>query len=168
MAARDVLKNFNVFVDGRGLIGQTEEYSPPDLTLQTETFRGGGQDAPSSIDMGMEEMETSFTLIAYDEKVLALFGVGNGAQVPLKIRGALQSNDNTVRPVEHTMTGLITQISRGSWTPGQKTSLQITMKLRYYQETVAGQVITEIDIDNMKRIIAGTDHLAEIRTAIGM
>ncbi len=30
MAARDVRKNFNLFVDGKGYAGQVEEFTPPD------------------------------------------------------------------------------------------------------------------------------------------
>ncbi|AMW35750.1 hypothetical protein HEQ62_10815 [Haematospirillum jordaniae] len=41
MAARDVLKNINLFVDGRGYAGQLSEYSPPSLALVTEDFRAG-------------------------------------------------------------------------------------------------------------------------------
>ena len=32
MAARDVLKNINLFVDGRGYAGQLQDYTPPVLT----------------------------------------------------------------------------------------------------------------------------------------
>jgi P2 family phage contractile tail tube protein len=168
MPARHVLKNINLFVDGRGHAGEIDEYSPPDLTLTTEDYRGGGMDAPVAIEMGMEALETSFALISYDPDVLATWGVKQDATVPLTIRGALEDPDGTVRPVVHRMRGKITSLARGTWAAGQKPALTVTMRPRYYQETHDGSVIHEIDIDNMVRVVNGVDQLAAQRAALGM
>ena len=66
MAARDVRKNINLFVDGRGYAGQLQEFNPPVLTQKTEEFRGGGMVGPVAIPMGLEALMASATLIAYD------------------------------------------------------------------------------------------------------
>ena len=168
MPARDVLKNLNLFVDGRGYAGQVDEYPAPDLTLTTEDYRGGGMDAADAIEMGMEPLETSFALIAYDADVLALWGVAQGETVPLIVRGALESFDGTVKPVVHEMRGKITSLARGTWAPGQKPALTVTMRLTYYKETHNGTVLHEIDIQNMVRIVNGTDRLAAQRAALGL
>lgn len=168
MAAADVLKNLNLFVDGRGYAGQIDEYNAPDLSLTTEDFRGGGMDAPIALDMGMEALETSFGLSAYDADVLSLFGVSQGNAVAFTARGALESYDGTVKPAIHTMRGKITTIARGTWTPGTKASLTITMRLDYYKEEVDGVTISEIDVINMVRITGGVDRLAAQRAALGI
>ena len=168
MAARDVLKNINLFVDGRGYAGQIDEYNPPELTLITEDYRAGGMDTAVALDMGMEPMETSFALIAYDRDVLALFGVAEGNAVPFIARGALESYDGTVTPVVHTMRGKITSLAKGTWAAGQKPTLTVTMRLEYYKEEHGGQVVHEIDAVNMVRVINGVDRLSEIRAAIGI
>lgn len=72
MAARNIRKNLNLFVDGRGYAGQIEEFNAPKLALTTEEFRGGGMQGPVEITMGMEKMETDFSLISYDADVLSL------------------------------------------------------------------------------------------------
>lgn len=168
MAARDVLKNLNLFVDGRGYAGQIDEYNAPDLSITTEDYRAGGMDAPIAIEMGQEPLETSFSLIAYDADVLALWGVAEGASVPFIVRGALESFDGTVKPVRHEMRGKITSIGRGTWAPGQKPALTITMRLSYYKEVHDGSTLHEIDVENMIRIVNGTDRLAAQREAIGL
>lgn len=168
MAARDVLKNINLFVDGRGFAGQIDEYNAPDLALQVEDYRGGGMDAPTAIDMGMEALETNFALIKYDAETLAQFGVAEGQLVPFTARGALESFDGTVKPVLHQMRGKITRIARGTWAAGQKPTLTITMRLDYYREEVDGVTLHEIDVINMIRTINGVDRLAEQRAAIGL
>lgn len=168
MAANDVVKNLNLFVDGRGYAGQIDDYSPPDLQLTVEDYRGGGMDTAVPIDMGMENLETSFNLISYDRDVLSLFGVAEGQQVPFRCRGALESYDGTVTQVQHIMRGKITQLSRNTWQPGNKPQLGVTMRLDYYREEHGGQVINEIDAVNMIRIVNGVDRLAAIRAAIGI
>lgn len=168
MAARDVLKNFNVYVDGRGYAGQVEEYTPPVLGIQTEDFRGGGMDAPEAIDMGMEKLESSFVLIAYDADVLSLFGFVAGGEIPLTVRGAVQSVDGTVKPVVHNMRGKIRKLDSGSWKPGDKPSLTVELDLHYYRLQHDGRTIHEIDVRNMLRTINGVDQLAEQRRALGL
>ena len=44
--AKDIRKNFSLFVDGRGYAGNTDEANMPELSLQTEEYRAGGMDAP--------------------------------------------------------------------------------------------------------------------------
>lgn len=168
MAARDVLKNLNLFVDGRGYAGQIDEYNPPDLSIQVEDYRGGGMDAPVALDMGQEGLETSFALIAYDADVLALWGVAEGETVPFTARGALESYDGTVKPVAHYMRGKIVTLARGTWAPGQKPSLTVTMRLDYYKEEHNGIVTHEIDVVNMVRVVNGVDRLAAQRAALGL
>jgi len=73
--ARDVLKNINLFVDGRGYAGEVTELTPPVPTLVTEDFRAGGMNGATRVTMGMEPMEASFVLASYDRAVLAAFGV---------------------------------------------------------------------------------------------
>lgn len=167
MAANDILKNFNLFVDGRGYAGQVDDYSPPDLSLTVEDYRGAGMDTAVPLDMGMENLETSFNLSAYDRDVLALFGVAEGNQVTFRMRGALESYDGTVTPIQHVMRGKITKLARGTWTPGEKAQLEVTMRLDYYREEHGGEVINEIDVINMVRVVNGVDRLDAIRKAIG-
>lgn len=168
MAARDVIKNINLFVDGRGYAGQLQDYTPPVLTVQTEDWRGGGMDAAEAMDMGMEPLESSFNLISYDREILAQFGVAEGNEIPFTARGALESVDGTVKSVIHKMRGKITVIDSGTWQPGQMAPMAVTVRLNYYSLEHDGQLIHEIDVRNMIRTINGTDRLAEIRAALGI
>lgn len=168
MAARDVLKNFNLFVDGRGYAGQVDEVSLPDLAIQSEDYRAGGMDAPVSLDMGQEAMEASFVLTQYSADVLALWGVAQGQSVPLTVRGALESYDGTVKPMIANMRGRIVTMARGTWTAGQKATLTVTMRLDYYKETVNDVVLHEVDVVNMVRVVGGVDRLAQQRAALGL
>ena len=168
MAARDVRKNLNLFVDGRGYAGQIEEFNPPKLALVTEEFRGGGMDAPIEITMGMEKLECDFALIAYDVEVLKLFGVAEGNLVPFVAREALESFDGTITPVVHTMRGKIREIDPGTSKPGDKPSLKVAMALTYYKLQHGAETVLEVDVENMVRVVNGVDSLALQRAALGL
>ena len=162
-----ILKNFNLFVDGRGYVGKCEEVNPPKLNIKAEEYRAGGMDAPISIDMGMEKLEASFMLSEYDKDILKQFGLisGNGVQVTL--RGALQ-DDATTSPVIIKLSGMYTEMDMGKFASGEKGTLNCTIACRYYSLEIDGEQLIEIDVDNMTRIIGGVDKMTEIRDAIGV
>jgi len=168
MAARDVLKNLTLWVDGKGMAGQVQDVNPPKLTLQTEDFQGGGMVAPLPITVGMEKLMADFSLISYDPDVLALFGVVEGSTVPLTIRGALESYDGTITPIVMTMRGKITEQDPGTWTPGKVPYLKNSLALNYYKLVHGTTTVHEIDVENMIATINGTDTLTAMRTALGL
>jgi P2 family phage contractile tail tube protein len=168
MAARDVLKNLTLWVDGRGMAGQVQDVNPPKLVQQLEEFRGGGMIAPVAVTVGMERMVTDFSLISYDADVLALFGVVEGSSTSLTIRGALESFDGTVTPIVMTMTGKVTEQDPGNWKPGTVPYLKTTMELNYYKLQHGDKVVTEIDVENMIAMINGSDVLQAMRSALGL
>ena len=168
MAARDVRKNINLFVDGRGYAGQIEEFNPPKLAITTEEFRGGGMDAPIELTMGMEKLECDFGLIAYDVEVLKLFGVAEGSLVSFVAREALESFDGTVTPVVHTMRGKIRELDPGTSKAGDKPSLKVSMALTYYKLQHGTTTVLEVDVENMVRVVNGVDQLASQRAALGL
>ena len=164
----DILKNLNLFVDGRGYAGNVEELTPPKLTLKTEEFRNGGMDAPVEVEMGMEKLEAGFSLTKYDADVLKLFGLAPGNIKPLTFRGSVSSEDGTEKPVVIQLQGMLKEVDPGSWKPGDKAMLKATVAVRYYKHTINGEVVHEIDVPNMIRIINGVDQLAITRKNLGM
>ena len=165
---QDVLKNLNLFVDGRGYAGQVEEIELPKLTLKTEEFRAGGMDAPIEVEMGMEKLECTFTLNGYNKDVLSLFGLAPGNHKPLTIKGSLLSEDGAERPIQINLRGMLREVDMGSWKPGDKGTLKVMMALSYYKLTHSGQVMIEIDPTNLVRIIDGQDQLQQTRAHLGL
>jgi P2 family phage contractile tail tube protein len=167
-ALENILRNFNLFIDGRGFAGNVEEITLPKLTLKTDEFRGGGMDSPLKIELGLEALEASFTLTKYDPDTLKLFGLAPGNSKPLTFRGSVISEDGTEIPVVINITGFITELDFGSWKAGDKATLKGTVAVRYYKHTVNGEVIHEIDVKNMIRTVNGTDQLKQTRANLGM
>lgn len=167
-AVRNVRKNLNLFVDGRGYAGQIEDFNAPKLTLKTEEFQAGGMHGPVSLTMGHDMLKTDFSLIAYDADVIANFGVVEGQSVQFTAREALESNDGTVTPVVHSMRGKIVEIDPGTSKAGDKATLKVSMDLSYYRLTHGGRVLHEVDVENMVWTRNGVDALSAIRAAIGI
>ena len=164
----DILKNMALFIDGRGYAGNVEELTLPKLSMKTEEFRAGGMDAPIDIEMGMEKLESEFTLTRFDKEVLKLFGLAPSKQIPFTIRGAVVSDDGTQTAVIVNLQGNIKEMDYGSWKPGDKSTLKLAISVRYYKLTHGQDIVHEIDIPNMVRIIGGVDQLAKTRNALGI
>lgn len=163
----DILKNMALYVDGRGYAGNVETLNLPKLTLKTEEFRNGGMDLPIDVELGMEKLECEFTLTRFDRDVLSLFGLAQGQNIPLTVRGALESDNGVVQPVVVNLQGFLREMDPGSWQPGEKATLKFMVSLRYYKLTHGTTVVHEIDGPNMVRTIAGIDQLALTRAALG-
>jgi P2 family phage contractile tail tube protein len=162
-----VLKNFALFVDGRGYAGRCDEVTPPKLTLKTEEHRAGGMDAPIELDMGMEKLELQGTLAEYSAEVIKLFGLTTDAVKQLTLRGAIEGDDGVV-PVVINLRGAWKELDPGTWKTAGKMPLKFSVGCRYYKMTIDNDELIEIDIENMVRKIGGTDQLAAQRDALGI
>lgn len=159
------LRNYTCFVDGRGYLGRVEEIELPKLKLKTEEYRGGGMDAPIEIDQGMEKLECNITFAEYDPELFRLFGMVDGADVAITLRGAIQG-DGAAEAHVVTLRGGFKEMDPGTWKAGSKGQLKTAVSARYYKLAHAGRTVIEIDIENMKRIVNGNDQLAGQRRAL--
>ena len=164
----DILRNVNMFVDGNGYVGRIDEVVLPKLTVKTEEFRAGGMDAPVEIDQGMEKLECSMSTSGVDQALLERFGLVLGQTVPITFRGALRSEDATVKAAVASIRGRIKEIDFGTWKPGEKVPMKAMVAVRYYKFELAGQQLHEIDVENMTRVINGVDQLEALREALGV
>lgn len=164
-AAAQILKNFNLYVDGRGYAGNVEEVQLPALNIAGEEYRAGGLDIPVDIDMGMDKLEATFRITKWESEIEKLFGTG---YINLTFRGALEDLDGTVRACVVKLRGKIHGSESEAVTPGAKAARSYRVPLVGYTYIIDGETIHEIDVLNMKRIINGVDRLAEQRKAIGI
>ncbi|WP_265045207.1 MULTISPECIES: phage major tail tube protein [unclassified Wolbachia] len=164
-----ILKNFNVFVDGRGYAGKIDEVTLPKLTIKTEEYRAGGMDIPISIDMGMEKLEADFTFAEYDSELFRLFGLIDGNSVSLTLRGGLQgSGSNDIEGVIINLRGIFKEFDFGSWKPAEKATLKCTVAAHYYKLTIGSNELIEIDAENTIRKINGVDQMALLQAVLGI
>ena len=114
-----IIKNINLFADGRNYAGKADTLTPPVLTRLTESYRGAAMPAPVDIDMGMERMEASWVMSEYDRYIVSHWGTGS--PIAVVFRGAAMGNNGTATAIVMTMRGMVNVLDRGTWTPGEKT-----------------------------------------------
>lgn len=164
-----VLKNFNAFVNGRGMAGRIEELELPEISFKMEGFRAGGMDAETELDMGQEAMTAKYTFADPDAENLKLVGITTGQPVRVISRGSfVRDSDGSRVAVVAECGGRFKKLGLGSWKSGEKSSHEFEQALDYFRLNVGGEDVMEIDILNMKRVIGGVDQLAGIRADIGL
>ncbi len=165
----DIIRNINLFVDGRGYAGRVEEMTLPKLTPVLMEYKAGGMSAPIDVPMGShEKLEAEVTLKAFDPEVLKLFNVNQGSDVAFTARGALQDGDGTTRAVVVTMRGLIKEYDMGTWKAAEEVQLKLGLSLRYYKLEYDQKVLIESDPINMVLTVDDKDQLADMRQALGI
>ena len=125
-----VLKNMNLFVDGRGYAGRVDEIQLPKLTLKTEEHRAGGMDLPVELDLGMEKLEAQLTISDFDPELFKLFGLLDVSEAQLTLRGAIQAQGQTAQPVVVNLRGGWKELDPGTWKPGDKSTLTVMVAAR--------------------------------------
>ena len=164
----NLLRNINLEVDGRAYPRKVKMLRLPKLTIQTQEYRAGGMDSSVDIDMGMERMEAVFTMSSIDAELLKHFGLTAERSVPLAFRGGLRDDSGATRPVVAHLRGQVKEIDWGDWTPGETSETAYMVSVRYYKFEQDGDVVHEIDVENMIRIIDGEDQLESMRQALGL
>lgn len=166
-AVPKIIKNFHLQVDGVGYAGICDEVRLPDIKIRGEEHRAGGMDAPIMIDLGMDRLEMGFTLAEHKAEVFRQFGLMNQNAVQLTFRAA-KVDDLAVEPYLINARGMYTENRLGTIKNNSISKLEATVSLRYFKLSLAGNVIWEIDVDNMVRAINGVDQLEAVRAAIGL
>jgi P2 family phage contractile tail tube protein len=157
-----ILKNFNLYVDGRGYAGRIEEITLPKLTLKTEEFHGAGMSAPVEIDLGMEKLEMDFTFAEYDSELFKNFGLTNGSEIAFTVRGAVQSTADP-EPVVINVRGFFRELDFDTWKPAEKATFKCSVACTYYKLSIGGVELIEIDPINMVRNVNGSDQMLKFR-----
>ena len=169
MALPNVLKNFNVFNEGRSCMGQVDEIKLPKLARKTEKFRGGGMDGEVDIDLGQEALEIEQVLSGFALDAYKQFGITSANGVMLRFAGAYQRDDTAaVQAVEVVVRGRHKEIDPGSSKSGDGGKTTVKSPLTYYKLTVDGKEVIEIDLLAFVFKVDGKDMLEAQRKAIGL
>ena len=159
------IRGFNAFVDGVSYAGRVLEGKLPELKMQAANHRGGGMDAPISIDMGMEAMQAELTLAEWPPELIKMFGT----RQRMTLRpGAMGESDFTADSYVGTIGGRWTVVNFGDLKQGSDVPLKLMLETDYFRLQLDGEDLIEIDIEAGKRIIGGVDQLASMRAAMGL
>ncbi|WP_285315327.1 phage major tail tube protein [Stenotrophomonas maltophilia] len=165
---REIRKNFNFYVDGKGYAGSVMSFTAPKLSLKTEDFQAGGMLAPTEIVLGHEKLTADVEFASDDAEIMSKFHVIESKEYGFTAREALEGDDGEVTQVVHNMRGKVKLLDRGETKVGEKGTIKVSLALSYYKLTHGAQVVQEIDVVNMIARQGGIDVLAGIRGALGI
>ncbi|PKR55062.1 phage major tail tube protein [Thalassospira marina] len=165
-----ILKNFNIIIDGIGMVGLAEEVVLPVLERDTEEFRGGGMLGPVELDLGMNAMKLEATIIENSPNIIKAFGLADASGVQTRFLGAQQADDssNSVTAIEVSVRGRWKKIDMGTVKGGDLAKMKIELPITYYKYTANGDVLVEIDLVNGKEVIGSVDRQQGIMQASGI
>lgn len=171
MALPRKLKYFNVFQNGYDYHGVAESVTLPKLTRKFENWRGAGMPGSAPIDMGLDDeaLTMNWTLGGYDVELYKQMGspVVDGCMV--RFAGSLQRDDTgEISAIEVVVRGRHKEIDPGDSKEGENTSLKVTTVCTYYQLTIDGTVVIEVDTVNLIDKAGSNDRLAQHRKNIGL
>lgn len=163
-----ILKNFTVVLDGDQTAGVITEISPPKLKRKQEDYRGGGMSGTVAVDLGMEKLETSFTLAEWNDNLIRHFADCDVNGIPVRFLGYQERDDGSCffDRIEMVMRGRWSEIDFGSAKAGDKNEIKTTMPLAYFRYILNGVDQIELEPIAMLEKIAGKDRLAVRRLAL--
>jgi hypothetical protein len=77
-------------------------------------------------------------------------------------------DDGTFEQIEIVTRGRHEEIDMGEWKPGELSEFKVKSALSYFNMTINGTVLIEIDPVNMVEIVGGVDLMAPHREAFGL
>lgn len=164
-----VLKNFNLFLDGRGFAGLAETVTLPKLERATEEFRGAGMLGPVELDLGLSGLQLEFSLAEFNADVMASWGLDDVAGINARFLGALVAGDGGgTDAIEISARGRWKSMDMGEAKTKDLAKMKVEMPLSYYRFTRNGQVLIEIDLLSGREVVNGHDRSAEVMRAIGV
>jgi P2 family phage contractile tail tube protein len=160
-----MMKDINIFVDGVGHLGTSEEIKLPTVKFKKESIERGGFE--KDVNLGtFEKLEAEFTLSEYSPAIYAAMAAGTatGLGVNITVKGSITQNGKHI-PSLATLQGDI-EVDDGSWKANSKVERKVKMSVNLYAMHIDGKEAILLDTENMIAIIDGVDYLADLRTHI--
>lgn len=162
----NVIKDFNVFVNGDNYAGKSKSLTLPKLANVMEEYRGAGMLAADQVRMGYEKLEAEVVMASFEPAVMKEVAHMTGSTV-MEFRGAMvNERKNEVAEAVVTMDGFVSEMDAGSWESGKLGEVKFAYKCHAYKLVVGGAVIHDVDIEKGKAVIGGVDQYGQIANAL--
>jgi len=164
-----ILTDFTVWINGKGKIGESPGFQPPNIKLQVEDFRGGGMDGTVEIPFGIEKIEFDFELHTWDAEIFQNMGYGPGElDCPIEFKGYLKTPFMNEGSVKIKTLSLIKQIQPAKVAVGKKTDLTVHCVAHTYGHYVNDKEIEYVSVFDKEYRINGVSKTKQARQYLGM
>jgi P2 family phage contractile tail tube protein len=159
------MRDINIFIDGIGHLGTSEEFELPKINQKKFSQEFGGFER-EVLTGSFEKMEANVTLNEYSAAVFAAMALGNvtGLGVNLTVKGSI-FQDGKSKQALATIQGNI-DIDDGSWKANEQVKRKLKISVNMYAMEIDGKQACLFDVNHMIAIIDGVDFLATLRSHI--
>lgn len=170
MKIPEKVSQFNMYEDGKKLVGLSGEITLPSLESLTETISGAGiageYETTSIGQFGSLSMEIPINRL-YDKN----FSLMSPGQKHLVLRASVSAYDSSIgtsveEGLKVTIRGNPKGLDLGKIAVGKPTESKNTLEIMYIKIELGGKVLLELDKINFIFILNGVDVLAQIRSNI--
>lgn len=165
------LTGFRVYKDGVNQLG-VADVTLPNIQGMSENISGAGIlgeiDSPVKGHFGPISLSLKWTAVNSDLAALAAPGSHH-----LDLRGAVQHSDQAtgetpVQPVKIVVLGRPKNINLGQLATGKAMGSEVEFEVTYIKVTI--NYLDKLEIDKVNHVfkVAGVDHMADIRAALGI
>lgn len=165
---RNLVGDFELYVEGEGFAAMIESVKLPDLKFKRDDYVAAGMGGTREMGLVLEKMEIEFKTAAMLPQLLSTWGLKPGSQVNYKVMGSLIVPGEDEKPFKVKATGQVFDLTRDELKPGAKTLATYKIgDVTYYEETVDGLPIWEIDVMNLVLKNRGVDQMVARRRNLG-
>lgn len=159
------MRDINVFVDGIGHLGTSEEFELPKINRKKFSQEFGGFER-EVLTGSFEKMEANVTLNEYSAAVYAAMALGEatGLGVNITVKGAIYQDGKSLQAIA-TIQGNI-DVDDGSWKANEQVKRKLKIAVNLYAMEIDGKQACLFDVNNMIAMIDGVDFLATLRSQI--
>lgn len=155
------IQDINIFANGIGHLGVSDEFELPKIQFNRETLNAGGFE--TEVKNGtFQKLEAKFVLKQYSKYVIE--AMANAENAYFVAKGSVFSDGKAV-PAVATIKGDF-DLDLGSWKAKEQVKKTIEVKVKYFELEVDGKQFVQLDTKNMIAKINGKDLLAQLRSNI--
>ncbi len=164
---RNIIFGASVYVDGESYLGEADTVTLPDLQAIVDDQRNMGMPGPVARFSGYERPSVEMVFNGYFNPVMAQWGNPDIRAYNYTVRFATRSNDGEVKAGVAEFAGRASGRGQGAMGNGEDPSqTTLTIECVSYKEEFDGTTNYDLDFEEGKIEVDGTDHWAPITAAL--
>jgi P2 family phage contractile tail tube protein len=167
MAGQRTRKIMTATIEGNPLLGEVEEYTPPEIKKTMEDSRGG-KFVPDEVWVGMEKMNFELKIVGASQSLLAAYGLGEGETCQIDVKTSEEDKDGNKFAIHDSLTGRIINVKEETIKMGEKPTVTITGSPTAYSKTENGTTIYDINTSTQKLNLGNGDLMEAHRRNVGI
>ena len=161
-----ILKDFNLFVNGVGNLGRSNEVTLPTVKFETVEVDNGGIAGKLDVPVNLDKLEAEFSFSDVDPIKAVLVGLAHQVGTLFTFRGSVKDGAAEI-PVVAVLGGSIVEVPM-ELKKGEQVKTTYKMSVNHYELNVAGVQTYFIDKLLNTVVIGGTDYNAVTKANIGI